>query len=295
MLAIVIPGVFLGEGPADMCRLGELVPHEICGWRGDGQDATYDRETVFQYIDGAAEVYLTYPFRQVFVRRFAKAGAKPLVAEVYDMGSSADAYGIFSFEREEEKQGIGQGYEYAAGWLRLWRGPYYVSVLCQPETPEGREAVMALGSSIAEAIPATGPPPAVLGFLPPSGLLPNTVRYFHSHHCLNYHYFVADQNILELGPKTECVLARYQQEGGKPHLLLVRYPSAETAAAALRSFLKAYLPEGRQSGSARLENGKWAGARARQECVAVVLDAPSRKQAAALLDATLDRSEERKQ
>ena len=34
------------------------LPREIDGWRAGAHDATYNRETLFDYIDGAAEPYL---------------------------------------------------------------------------------------------------------------------------------------------------------------------------------------------------------------------------------------------
>jgi hypothetical protein len=217
-----------------------------------------------------------------------------LTVEVYDMGSPDDAYGMFSFEREEEQVGngrravpLGQGYEYAAGWLRFWKGPYFVSVLAQPETAEARQSVMELGAAIARAIPSEGPKPELLAYLPPEGLIADSVRYFHTHYGLNYHYFVADQNVLNLDRQTTAVLARYKVEGGKPYLLLVRYPTPEKAAAARKSFVEVYLPEGHGTGAARLENGKWTAVKAQGKFLAAVFDAPGEQQAVGLLETTL--------
>ena len=284
-----LPAAAAEEGRA---RMQDFVPTEVHGWKADGHDATYDRETLFKYINGAAEVYLTYGFRQCFVRRLVKDGARPIMVEVYDMGSAADAYGIFSFEREEELEGIGQGHEYAAGWLRLWKGPYYVSVLTQPETPEGKRAVFEIGRATAGAIPEKGRRPELVDRLPPKGLIADSVRYFHAHYNLNYHFFVAEENILRLGERTEAVLARYETKPSKSRVLLVRYPNADEAATALRAFIAAYLPESKQDGIARLEDGKWTAAKASESFLAAVFDAPGEAGALALLNATLDRVRE---
>jgi len=268
-------------------RMSHLVPTDIHGWRADGQDETYGRQTLFQYMDGTAEIFLIYGFRQVFVRRFVKEGAASLTVEVYDMGSSADAYGMFSFEREEERAGLGQGYEYAAGWLRFWKGPYFVSVMASSETPTSKRAVFDLGQAIARAIPSEGPRPALLAYLPAQGLIADSVRYFHTHTGLNYHYFLADQNLLHLDRQTEAVLARYRLEAGRPYLLLVRYPTPEKAAAARQSFVDAYLPEGGGTGMARLENGKWTAVKAQGEFLVAVFEVPEKQPAVALLETTL--------
>lgn len=286
---------------AEGCREGrhlpmsQFVPKEVLGWQAEGEGETYNRQTLFQYMDGAAEVYLTYRFHRLFVRRFVKEGAVPLTVEIYDMGAPAEAYGIFSFEREEERAGLGEGYEYAAGWLRFWKGRYFISVLAHSETPESRQAVFALGSAIAQALPSEGARPELLAHLPPTGLIADSVRYFHTHTGLNYHYFVADQNILHLDEQTEAVLARYRLEAGKPYLLLIRYPTPDQAAAALRSFMEAYLPEGQGKGMARLENGKWTAAQAWGEFLAVVFDAPEEQSATALMEMALKGCQEEKQ
>jgi len=56
----------------------------------------------------AAELYLAYGFQNLTVRRFEKSNQPPLIVELYEMASSEDAYGVFSFEHQDETAGIGQ-------------------------------------------------------------------------------------------------------------------------------------------------------------------------------------------
>lgn len=52
-------------------RPGSVVlPAAVEGWISDGQEAHYDGRTVFDYIDGAGELFLAYGFEQLAVRRF---------------------------------------------------------------------------------------------------------------------------------------------------------------------------------------------------------------------------------
>lgn len=268
-----------------------LIPREIHGWRVAGEDRVYNRQTIFDYLDGAGEVYLAYDFHQVFARTYERDGEAPLLVDIFDMGCSADAFGIFSFERENEDQTLGQGSEYSGGLLRFWKGRFFVSILARRETAASRAAVMALGRAVDRAIPETGSPPALLRQLPPEGLLPNSVRYFHQHTSLNYHYFLSDQNLLNLGTHTEAVLARYSGEEGKVYLLLVQYENPAQAQAAAENFLRHYLPEGQEAGLAQCEDGQWVGIRSRDQRVAVVLEAHSPQQAQALMNASLKEEE----
>jgi len=84
-----------------------FLPDKTQAWRLQDSSATYDRSTIFQYIDGAGEVFLAYDFRAVEVHRYARAEHPDVKVELFDMGSSEEAYGIFSHSREEETAGIG--------------------------------------------------------------------------------------------------------------------------------------------------------------------------------------------
>jgi len=75
----------------------------------------YNSKTLFEYIDGAAELYLAYGFQNLTVRRFEKPSQPQITIECYEMASSEDAYGVFSFERQDEAIEIGQGSEFGEG------------------------------------------------------------------------------------------------------------------------------------------------------------------------------------
>ena len=76
------------------------------------------------------------------------------------MGTPENAFGIFSFEREGGDVGLGQGSEYEAGFMRFWKGRFFVSILAEHETPGAKEVMFGLGKAIDRAITETGPEPA---------------------------------------------------------------------------------------------------------------------------------------
>jgi hypothetical protein len=92
--------VAVSIAPADAANGPGLVvlPAVVEGWAWDGQEAHYDARTVFDYIDGAGELYLAYGFEQLAVRRLEKADQPPLTIECYRMASAEGAFGVFSFE-----------------------------------------------------------------------------------------------------------------------------------------------------------------------------------------------------
>jgi hypothetical protein len=265
--------------------LAAFVPAEFQGWAVE-EDQSFDPETIFKYIDGAGEVYRSYNFRRLFARRMSRQGRPALIVDLFDMGTSADAFGVFSHDVEGEEARIGQGSTYQGGLLSFWKDRYFVSVYAEEETEETRTAVYGLAGKVAAAIPGAGAMPDLVAALPGEGLDPRSVRYFHNHLVLNIHYFISQENILRLDQKTEAVLGLYGEKGSLGRLLVVRYPDAGPAREALSSFRRAYLPEGSGTGAVRTENGKWTTAGRFGEMVTVVFDAPSESEAAALLART---------
>ena len=277
-LAVAVFAATVSKG-GDAMSMSQLAPRECRGWESGGKDGVYTLEGIYKYMDGAGELYREYDYRELFVRRFLKKGQPMITVEVFDMGSDALAFGVFAHNRDGPEAGLGQDSEYRAGLLCFWKGRFFACVRAEEETPAAKQAVMDIGKEIAEAIQETGSRPRLLDALPKEGLIEENVRYFRKHDCLNYHYFISDENILRLGPDTEAVLAPYRQPEGRSYLLLVKYATAEAAKVAFNSFMKAYLRGADAAGLARTENGKWAGATFLGKVVAVVLDAATKEQA----------------
>lgn len=258
--------------------LSTLLPAEVDGWKPSGRDGSYTPSTLFEYIDGGAELYISYGVRRVLSRRYVKVGQKDttITVDVFDMGAAANAFGLYAHSREKPTDEIGQGSEYAGGLLFFWKGRYYVSILGFPASAEIERTVKSIGVSTAAAIRETGTVPAIVTSLPAQGLVPTSVRYFRHYIWLNSHQFISDENILQMNDKCEGVLARYRSGTRSWILLVVRYPDAASAAKAHASFTNAYLP-GASGGVLRKPDGLWAGSALQKDRIVAVLNAPDEK------------------
>lgn len=285
--------IFLAGCEKPSMSLSKLVPSEIHGWKATGKDTYYDRKTLFNYIDGGAELYLTYNFQKVFVRRFTKASEPSIEVAVFDMNTSYDSYGIFTFEREDDDIAIGQGSEYASGLLRFWKNQYFVCIIADSDAPSVKKAVIDLGKSITKRIRSDGKIPEIISLLPKDNLVATSIRYFHSNDCLNRLYYVANQNIFNLDEKTEAVLARYSTDKPACHLLLIAYRNRESVEQSYKSFISAYLPEAPNGGPFQTENGKWTGAVTKGKYMAIVFDSDSKLAGEELLKKVLVNLEEK--
>jgi hypothetical protein len=210
------------------------------------------------------------------------------VLDIFDMGTSEDAFGVFTHDRDGRAVDVGQGALYRPGWLSFWKGRFFVSIYIEKETEAAKEAISDLSRVVASLIKDQGPKPGLLLKLPPEGLQSRSIRYLHHHTLLNYHFYLADENILNLGQHTDAVLAVYQRSGKRAHLLLVFYPNVEKAAEAHKTLLHHYLPEAKSTGAVLLEDGKWSATGLKNKFLTVVLEADTRPLAEDLLREVLE-------
>ncbi len=268
---------------SDVERPGSVVawPSEISGWRWDGEKSIYSRDNLYEHIDGAAEVYLSYNFQRASVRRYTKSGSPPIIAELYELGSSADAFGVFSLEQQDPEVGIGQGSEFGGSLLRFWKGRYFVSILAEGGGREIETAVLDLGKALADSITETGEVPRLLRYLPDVylGTSAAKVCFLHNHILLNRCFFLSHENILKLDRDVDAVVARYLFDKVKTHVLLVHYPSRERARSAFVSFRNAYMPKAGKDSVVKTEGGLWTKSDLYGEFLIVVFGAPRQSDA----------------
>jgi hypothetical protein len=284
------PADQMGERSTDPIDLRELLPGEFRGWKAEGEVELYDRESIFDYMNGAGEVYRMYAYRRMAVQRMVSEGQPEITIELFDMTAPEDAYGVFSHSRSSEDSSPGQGATYQAGLLCFWKSKYFVCIRAMLHTPETKEAVYGIAGEIDRLIADRGPKPALLKCIPRDSLDPASVRYFHLYTSLNYHYYLADQNILKLSEKTEAVFARY--EPYRSFLVCIRYTDRKGAEEAIKSFRESYMPETAASVPAQLEDDRWVAAVLEGEFILLVLDAPERSVATGLMESAVRRLRE---
>ena len=129
--------------------------------------------------------------------------------------------------------------------------------------------------------------------LPAEGRVASSVTVIRDQAALNVHYYLADEAVLGLGPKTEAVFARYRTEAGEALLLIVVYPAADEAGRVYERFGRDFFSAAFDPGTPRfvemIETGDWAGAVKKGPVLVVVLEAPDQ----AACDGLLRRAEDR--
>ena len=207
-----------------------VMPTGVSGWQSIDDGQIYDTESIYSYIDGHAEVYMAYGMVRCLSRRYSGPEGEPdIVLDLFEQGSAADAFGVFTHDRDGEEVEIGQGALFRNGWLSFWQGHWFGSVYAEGESESSKEAVLALGRAAAKAIGEVGEVPPLVAELPLDGLDHRSIRFLHTQEILNGVVYLGYENVLNFGPETDAVVGRYQRPEGGGWLLLVDYPDEGTA------------------------------------------------------------------
>jgi hypothetical protein len=100
------------------------------GWHPEGEVKVYGPDDLWEYIDGAAERFVMYGFQILRFREFSKKELM-MTAEIYDMGSPLNAFGIYTTERPAEGKRLSIGTEAVIGpsHCLLLKDRYYIKVI----------------------------------------------------------------------------------------------------------------------------------------------------------------------
>jgi hypothetical protein len=274
-----------------MVGKGGSLPSLVWGeWKPEQKIMEYGREDLSEYLDGSSSHYLSYNFRRLWVRPYHNPAGQTLTAELYDMSSSEDAYGIFSRDRAGEELNIpGAEAIYNQGTLKLRKGSYFLWLISSTQDDRYRDALIALADAVSRQLPSGLPIPSLVQKLPGDGLQNGTIFYFHTKLSLDSKVSLGRQNLLQLSPKTKAVLASYALPEGRANLLVVMYPEG-TAAEAFASFRQVYFskatPREDSEGFfvAETKSGIYEGMALSGNYLAVVLNGDSEKVCRRLLD-----------
>lgn len=174
---------------------------EIEGWTQVGDMLQYDADNLWEYIDGAAELFVAYDVQTCRTADLT-SGDVTVTVDLYDMGTPLNAFGVY--KRESSGDGV-----QLAGAVEAVISPPYQALLLKGATYVKVNAVAgelteASGRDLLEAIAAALPGqttyPSELGVLPEAGKIAGTEGY-------------QRRDFLGLTELNDCIYAEYGGEG----------------------------------------------------------------------------------
>ena len=175
-----------GDGGGGLAPSGSApdspVPTAPPGFHVSDGPTVYDAESLFEYLDGGAPLYLTYGFQSLTQTRY-QLGEDPFASvtlDVYDMGSELGAFGIYrsivppgAEIRNWGAEGSRSGTVAAA-----WKGSFFVHGEADDDRPELVEGLEHLMDVAVTSIEGSTALPSVLDVFPRDGLNAGSERYF---------------------------------------------------------------------------------------------------------------------
>lgn len=283
-----------------------VLPKTVELWTRPDSPKVVTAKNIFDYMNGAGELYLGYRFDRLDVYEYKTQSQKDILVELYFMKSSDDAFGLLSLDwggdSVDPHDTTWPRALYGQGLLRLWSDNIYARVMATQETEESKRAVLSIGEAIVKGRHNPSEPDLTKKLkdtlISDWHLRRDRVRFFRTHLVLNSVYYLSHQNILDLDLACEMVMALYEKkepagERMRVPYLWVKYPEPQRAQAALSRFHQAYLlehtikakigPEGKIQNAFAVEDG-WMAYSCKDNSISLVFECPDEETARAILD-----------
>jgi hypothetical protein len=173
---------------------------EMTGWKQSGDIQTFVPKTLYEYIDGAADLYLSYDFQELRVAEYQNDKKASVTIDVYRHKTPTDAFGIYSQERLPDASLIdigAQGY-IEKNVLNFLSGTYYVKISSYNTGPDDEEILRTFAKKIAQNLGEKGRLPSILSSFPREGKKNNSGKFI-SKNFLGYSFlhgaFTADYEL----------------------------------------------------------------------------------------------------
>src|SRR5512141_1189010 len=69
------------------------LPAQVGAWKKPPKPVVYDRDNLFDYIDGGAELYLAFGFHRATTFEYTAGKDDDIKVDIFDMGSPRGAFG----------------------------------------------------------------------------------------------------------------------------------------------------------------------------------------------------------
>lgn len=194
-------------------ELKSLIPlsSELTGFKITEKPEYYNRENLWDYMNGGAPGYLAYGFKEMVTFGIMNMKNRlEFVIDIYDMGDGLNAFGIYSVEKlpdgRDAECGI-DGFQ-SDKVLFFWQDSYYVKLMAYDATPKTAQSLSLLAQVITQKIPKKGSRPHLFSIFPEKGKFKKSERYIRRD-VLGQDYFTNGYSV------------EYEKDGSKYQVFLI--------------------------------------------------------------------------
>jgi hypothetical protein len=205
---------------------------EIKGWKRSGGILMFSPRKLYNYINGAADLYLAYDFQELQVAEYVNEKKASVTVEVYRHKTPTHAFGIYSQERLSSANFLDIG---AQGYIEkniliFTQANCYVKINSFNTGAEDEEVLLTFAKKVAENLGRKGSLPPILSVFPEEGKKKNSEKFI-AKNFLGYSFFhsgfTADYDlsgkkfklfVMEGANQEDCrsMIQKYLERVGKP-------------------------------------------------------------------------------
>ncbi len=251
IILFVLTGIFVGfEGLSWAATVESLLPMKGLpeGWTMVEGPQIFTKKTLFEHIDGEAELFLKYGFQNsVFaLYQYGEHRENQIELDIYDLGNVLQAFGVFSrFRNEDRPGGVGLDSFLDDHSVLFYQGKYFV-MLHAPEP--NRETLRQFSKLVSSKISDRSPPPKEIRYFSKGKLKPGSIQYF-SEGLLGHQFLGRGFQ----GTYVEEAGGRAEDEKKEFKLFLAIFQNSQKANHALRDFKDALSKKGKVSSGSIIE------------------------------------------
>jgi len=175
ILLLVMGEVSFGATTAQSLLQTKDLPKD---WKLIEGPKVFTKKTLFQHINGQAELFLKYGYQTSAFAIYQYKGNRENQVEldIYDMGNVLQAFGIFSrFRMEDRPGGFGSDSYSDERSAFFYQGKFFVLLQATDSNPD---LLKQWATAIAKRITDPSPSPREISYFPPRNLKPGSIQYF---------------------------------------------------------------------------------------------------------------------
>jgi len=268
--------------PAGIARLLPS-PSALAGWKAAGSPEIYEAQSLYDRINGGAEIFFEYGFDQAIYQDYEK-GDDSLQVEIYDMLDDTAAFGIYSINRSPraESVAIGGGGQQSGDTVTFWQQQYYVVVRHFGGADADNGIMVEVARDISSRIGSEpGTVPAAVSLLPTIGKVEGSETVVRGPIALSQIRYLGEEEPFGLAKGKEAAVARYRVADDSVYVLVMKYGSENELDEAFKRVLTAFsdqfeaVERSKTSVTARDTKGKYHAARKTGSVLTAVFGAQS--------------------
>jgi len=177
-------------------ELSSLLPPEssLKGWEIREAPDVYGPETLYEYINGEAELYHRYGFVELITQTYYRSGSEDssITVNLYHMGSHETAFGIYASYRYPEYQYEKVGAEAIISEynLKFYQGHIFADISAWDSGPVYENGMRSIASAVSQRIGGGTNAPKITTLLPREHQIEKTLKY-HPREMLNQSFLGA--------------------------------------------------------------------------------------------------------